>query len=157
MLLPSLTFNTRSAHHSTGTGQWSNLQLGDTHPHRHRAHHHCLQVGRADLLGSVRAMKCWACAGWFGAGSKRQVKGRYQAMLLMAADHTRRAIMRGLHQSARPAFVTSQHAARVVALALCSGAVARLIGLDPQECLRPEFALLFSGEAAHAALEAWGM
>lgn len=71
MLLPSPTFNTRSAHHSTGAGQWSNLQLGDTHPHRHRAHHHCLQVGRADLLGSVRAMKCWACAGWFGAASGR--------------------------------------------------------------------------------------
>ncbi|PRW57632.1 seleno O isoform B [Chlorella sorokiniana] len=29
----------------------------------------------------------------------------------------------------------------------CSGAVARMIGLDPQECLRPEFALIFSGNA----------
>lgn len=43
--MPSLTFNTCSAHHSTIAGQWSDLQLGDAHPHRHRAHHHCLQVG----------------------------------------------------------------------------------------------------------------
>lgn len=55
----------------------------------------------ADLLASVRAKQCWTRAGWFRAGSKRQVKGRYQTMLLMAADHTRRAIMRGVHQSSQ--------------------------------------------------------
>ena len=41
-----------------------------------------------------------------------------------------------------------------LALLSCSGAVARLVGLDPQECLRPEFVLIFSGASSHAPVPA---